>query len=275
MTKKIIKKAVIKKPVIIEKKRGVQVGTKRQPYKTKNKITSLELQQNEITKTEIKKDLQNDSIDNITIEDKKEISENVESIHEQKFNNFLSDNGKDFDENDYKNEVAEIKTETKPEDLETEKKEFDFTGVQNSQNGNVNLNAMKDSQKVLINGMLLLSICDFIFPALIKFIYKYIDTNAKKVDVSKTKLDNEQRQSLKEVADYASAYIFEKVNPMIIFLIGMGAMYYTNFTGELSKVEKTKKIEKPKEDFSSLTDLLTDENQTEFKKEILNPKKKK
>lgn len=264
------KKAPVKKAAPVKKKQGVKPGSKRGGY-NKSKISKIYLQQNEISKNEIAKDLLNAPIDSAIIE-----NENIDTIHETKFNNFLNDNGTDFNESDYEEpENLQPDQDIKPEILEPENKEFDFTQAQDQDKGDVNLNALKDSQKVLINGMLLLSICDMVLPALIKFIYKNIDINAKKVNLSNTKLDQDQRESLKDVADYASAYIFEKVNPMIIFFIGMGAMYYTNFTGELSKIEKTKKPDLKKNDFSSLTDLLINENETPLKNKILNPKNKK
>ena len=243
MAKKIAaKKAPIKKQVKVEKiepKRGVKKGTKRGAYK-KNKI--IENDNNNFIDTEIKTESQQNEapqtsqIDNVP----EQLGTNLineapqTDISETRLNQFINDYAT-FNPDEY--QEAEAKTETTTETT-TEAKEFDFTNSAGQSNG---LNDFKQSSKMMVNGALLLAICDFIFPSLIKFIYKRIDSDAVNIDTSKTKLDAGQKESLMEAANFAAAYVFEKVNPMLVFFIGMGAMYSSNFTEELSKVKTTKK----------------------------------
>lgn len=249
--KKAIKKEVVK-PIkevkkVIEtpqpeiKKRGVQKGVKRGSYK-KNKIEQNEYIDNTIIESEKNEVSETPQINN-TIEPMETDLNEVKDVHKERLDFFLSQNST-FNPDEYK------EAETQPTEVKTEgneaPKEFDFTSNE-AANG---LNDFKNQNKMMVNGVLLLSICDFIFPSLIKFIYKRIDSDAQYIDTSKVKLDNDQKESLKEAANFAAVYIFEKVNPIAIFFIGMGAMYSSNFMSVLSdkkeQIKERKKAQRAK-----------------------------
>ena len=183
-----------------------------------------------------------ETIEPVEVTEPVETAQNDIDIHTQKYEEFLKTS--DFNPDEYKEEVFSEPLKTEEVKNETENKEFDFTGQNNNTNSSVNLDGLKNNQKMMINGMLLLSICDMVFPSMLKFIYKYIDTDSQKIDINKVKLDSDQKSALKDVSDYAAAYIFEKVNPLLLFFIGMGGMYYSNFTGELSNVKIKTKVKK-------------------------------
>ena len=95
--------------------------------------------------------------------------------------------------------------------------------------------------KMLINGYMLLSLCDVIFPYGIKFIFGLFDPNAKKVNASDMKLEPEQRQALMNSADAVAQYVFEKTNPMTVFIICLGLFYGGNFNDALQRAKQKEK----------------------------------
>jgi hypothetical protein len=91
--------------------------------------------------------------------------------------------------------------------------------------------------KMIINGYMLLSICDIVFPYGIKFLFGLFNPKAKKVSASDLKLEPEQRAALLPAADQVAQYVFEKANPMTIFIICMGLFYGTNFSNALNEIK--------------------------------------
>jgi len=92
--------------------------------------------------------------------------------------------------------------------------------------------------KMIINGYMLLSICDVVFPYGIKFLFGLFNPKAKKVKAKDIQLEPEQRQALLGAADQVAQYVFEKANPMTIFIICMGLFYGTNFSNALNEIKE-------------------------------------
>jgi len=257
LNKPIEKIKPVKKPLI--KKAGVKKGTKRGAYnKTKKVITEIEKTENDINTNT---DTINEQIETPPTEIKTELVDSGE----QKYNKFFAEYG------------APVKLETETENVtpvndaqndapKFENKDYDFTNTQNNSSAqsstnananNGNINTIRNNSAQLVNGFMLLALCDFIIPNVIVFIYKKVDARAAHIDVSKTKLDSDQRASLMESANAAAAYIFQVVNPLLVFFVGMAVMYASNIQGELSNVKLRKR--KPVIDENLTSELTPDE----------------
>jgi hypothetical protein len=218
--------------------KGVKKGSKRGPYKKKqnetiiNNVDSVEatieneqrtiepiiepIQNEPIIKNEISTTDLSDSIkqpigqsnnSNDAIKQPSERAEFQQTTAEEKLNSFFNDYQQINDEpNDNKNE---------PEQKQQDPK-----------------------LKMIINGYMLLSICDVVFPYGIKFLFGLFNPKAKKVKAKDIQLEPEQRQALLGAADQVAQYVFEKANPMTIFIICMGLFYGTNFSNALNEIKE-------------------------------------
>jgi hypothetical protein len=218
--------------------KGVKKGTKRGTYKKRtnetiiNKIDSVEatveneqrtiepviepIQNEPIIKNEISSNDISDSIkqpigqsnnSNDEIEQPSKRTEFQQTTAEEKLNSFFNEYQQINDEpNDNKNE--------QPEQRQQDPK-----------------------LKMIINGYMLLSICDVVFPYGIKFLFGLFNPKAKKVKAKDIQLEPEQRQALLGAADQVAQYVFEKANPMTIFIICMGLFYGTNFSNALNEIK--------------------------------------
>ena len=245
------KNGKLKNKFIVEdtKKRGVKKGTKRNPYKPRKNKTNAIISNNITTDSNnVNTDLHktegkiNESIDNTIQNTETEVKTETKLIDksEDKYKKFLSD----YSENDN----SETKTDS---EVKTDNKSYDFTQTNNSsQQVNPQLTGIQKNNSVLVNGYMLLALCDFVIPNGLIWIYKMIDERANEINASEVKLDSEQKESLKESANLAAQYIFQTVNPLVIFFVGMGVMYATNIQTKISvipkkiKVKQIKKIKK-------------------------------
>ena len=75
-----------------------------------------------------------------------------------------------------------------------------------------------------------------------------VDERASEIKSSDCKLDSDQKESLRESANAAAQYIFQHVNPLVIFFLGMGVMYGTNIQNQLKNIPKIKKVIKRKKE---------------------------
>lgn len=94
---------------------------------------------------------------------------------------------------------------------------------------------LKDANAQFANGAMLITFCDLIFPGIILFFFQKIkkDPRAKKVKHVDLCLSDDQVQAIEGVSDYAARIIFEYVNPMVLFLLQLGTMYYMNYKNAL------------------------------------------
>lgn len=131
-------------------------------------------------------------------------------------------------------EVKEKKPKTQPDTRHKDKladilSSYKETPV-NEVNGDVppqpvNLAAQ---DKLIINGYLLLVMCDAFFPLIIKIVIGIFYPALKKIPTHKIKLTKEQKESLEPIADRAAAHMFENANPISMFIFAMGSCYLSN-----------------------------------------------
>ncbi len=147
-----------------------------------------------------------------------------ETSGEEKLNSF-------FDE--YEQAPSKDNTEVKTEPINEPISEP--TQVQNIGNQFTSSQSSKPSLNVLVNGYMLLTIMDIVFPIGIKFIFGLFNKEAKSVNISALKLEPEQKESLRPMADQVAVYIFEKVNPLTMFVLMSSFYYATNLQSEINK----------------------------------------
>ena len=219
---------------------GVKKGQKRGPYKktisnekTIDKMDNVEItnvQELQSTNEPIVKPVQNETI----IEnDVNPINKQVNDEPNVSQSNTLNTGDKQ------QNERAEFKQTSAEEKLNSFFNEYQQVNDEPNDN---NISAPEQKQqdpklKMIINGYMLLSICDVVFPYGIKFLFGLFNPKAKKVKVKDIQLEPEQRQALLSAADQVAQYVFEKANPMTIFIICMGLFYGTNFSNALNEVK--------------------------------------
>lgn len=218
---------------------GVKKGTKRGPYKKTlqnetiiNKVDNVEIanEKPHITNEPVIETIQNEPVV------KNEVSTNDFS------------NGVEQPTSDTNNSNNEIKQQPERAEFQTTSGEEklnsffnEYQQINDDKNESPNTNEQQPSHdpklKMIINGYMLLSICDVVFPYGIKFLFGLFNPKAKKVKASDLKLEPEQRAALLPAADQVAQYVFEKANPMTIFIICMGLFYGTNFSNALNEIK--------------------------------------
>lgn len=239
---------------------GVKAGTKRGPYKqNKNTQNEKTIIKNDSKKATIKKRDFNAAIERIK---NNVIDENVNSVNTKKTlvrddnsgngenqniggssfssetqtTTFQTTSGEEklksfFDEYQQINE--DVNSEQQKADVNTQSEvKHDFSTPQTITKNN--------DLKLLINGYMLLAMCDVVFPTLIRFIFGMFNPKVKRVKITDMKLEPEQREALMASADQVAAYIFEKANPLVIFVVCMGVFYGTNLQSALNNVKDDK-----------------------------------
>lgn len=240
---------------------GVLKGTVRGRYKTKSLTQEIKDDLKTIDKQDLKGEFKNVAINNssnvrtnISKSEKveEEVIKEIKPIvtdGEDKYAAFKVEYGSTPDE---KKEDTEIKTETKQEEKNTEdikNPDVDFTKINSNNSGGAQPTtniANKTASPILVNGFMLLALCDIAIPSLIKWIYLKVDEDAKSVKIKDAKLDEDQREALKESADIAAKYIFEKLHPLAAFGVGLIIFYGQNFMMEVNEVKAKRKVRKMK-----------------------------
>lgn len=233
----LIKKSSVKKAPEPEiKKKGVKIGTKRGSYK-KNKETTTHddflkgVNETIDTKTSVNEtkeiigndnnnpnnntDIINNNIVNIPINN--DTLKNDDVTNEQ-FENFVNENQTD--------------EEFKP---------IEITDIQNISSAQ---NQQLDKQQFahLVNGYMLLSLIDFVFPFFILKILKVVNKSeaVKQIKMSEIKLTNDQKLALKESADIIAKMVFDKLSPETVFIFGLSLFYFDNVSTVLEDRTKEK-----------------------------------
>lgn len=89
----------------------------------------------------------------------------------------------------------------------------------------------------LFNGMFLLKIFNFIFPALLKGVLVLFGVSkAKKLKVANLKLEPDEQEDFQDIADEAAPYIFGKIHPMILGITLFGYTYVRKAMNELDAI---------------------------------------
>jgi hypothetical protein len=218
--------------------KGVKKGTKRGPYKKKQNETII----NNVDSVEATTENEQRTIDPII-----EPIQNEPIIKNEISSNDLSDSikqpiGQSNNSNDaikQPSERTEFQQTTAEEKLNSFFNEYQQINDEPNDNKNEPEQRQQDPKlKMIINGYMLLSICDVVFPYGIKFLFGLFNPKAKKVKAKDIQLEPEQRQALLGAADQVAQYVFEKANPMTIFIICMGLFYGTNFSNALNEIKE-------------------------------------
>jgi hypothetical protein len=217
--------------------KGVKKGSKRGPYKKKqnetiiNKVDSVETttENEQRTIEPIIEPIQNEPI----IKNEISTTDLSDSIKQP-----VSESNNSNDAIKQPSERAEFQQTTAEEKLNSFFNEYQQINDEPNDNKNEPEQRQQDPKlKMIINGYMLLSICDVVFPYGIKFLFGLFNPKAKKVKAKDIQLEPEQRQALLGAADQVAQYVFEKANPMTIFIICMGLFYGTNFSNALNEIK--------------------------------------
>lgn len=100
--------------------------------------------------------------------------------------------------------------------------------------------AIRDANAQLMNGAMLISLCDFFFPMGFDIIHKRVLKNpyAFHVKHKHVVLNEDQVASIEPVSDASARVIFAKVNPLVLFALGMSVMYGTNYKLAMDNVKE-------------------------------------
>lgn len=222
----------------------VKLGTKRGSYKKKiktdentiNKLDNLEIANEQPIQSANDKIIE--SVPNETIVQNEIDSTNIEKTIQSN----VSDGNNTIDEIKQQPQRNEFQSTSGEEKLNSFFNEYQQINDETTDNKNFipdSSNPVRDEKlKMIINGYMLLSICDIVFPYGIKFLFGFFNPKAKKVNAADLKLEPEQRAALLPAADQVAQYVFEKANPMTIFIICMGLFYGTNFSNALNEIKE-------------------------------------
>ncbi len=179
-----------------------------------------EIKQSEIEAQKEITESEGDKIKRESRERNKQFEQTGEQAHEDWMNEYKNVSN----DNERVNNDVETDKEKRPYQKRT-KKEMDSE------------QALKDANAQFANGAMLLTFCDLIFPGIILWFFKNIkkDPRAKNIKHTDIVLTDDQAHSLEKVSDYAAKIIFDHVNPLVLFVINLGAMYYMNMKIKLDE----------------------------------------
>jgi hypothetical protein len=132
--------------------------------------------------------------------------------------------------------IEEIKQPQNPGSLfEQIKKEVEENEkvVQNV-NGAPVQSPIHEAASKVVDGYMLLTICDTFFPMIIKAFFK----KAKGIKDSDIRLSKEQKEHMTPIADDVATGLLSFLDPVTLFFILTGALYFQNTTEAISKKEK-------------------------------------
>jgi hypothetical protein len=216
-----INKVIEKSPV---KSRGIKEIV---IEKHNNRVNSVEPIKSELTIDSIDDNSQKPTESVTALETETQSQTFQETSGEEKLNSFFSE----YEQ--APSEDTEVKTEPISEPIS--EPQYKNSSVENIGNQFTSSQSSKPSLNVLVNGYMLLTIMDIVFPIGIKFIFGLFNKEAKSVNISALKLEPEQKESLRPMADQVAVYIFEKVNPLTMFVLLSSFYYATNLQSEINK----------------------------------------
>jgi hypothetical protein len=90
--------------------------------------------------------------------------------------------------------------------------------------------------KNIVDGYMLLTLMDTFFPMLLKLAYK----KAKRIKDKDIQLSKDQKEHLEPIADEISQQLLSFMDPVSLFFVMAGAMYFQNTTEAISKLPSEK-----------------------------------
>jgi len=104
----------------------------------------------------------------------------------------------------------------------------------NAQNGTQGDTPIHSAVKNVIDGYMLITLMDTFFPFLLKLAWK----KAKKLKDKDIQLSKDQREHLEPIADEIAQQLLSFLDPVSLFFIMAGAMYFQNTSEALSNVKE-------------------------------------
>lgn len=104
----------------------------------------------------------------------------------------------------------------------------------NAQNGTPGETPIHSAVKNVIDGYMLITLMDTFFPFLLKLAWK----KAKKLKDKDIQLSKDQREHLEPIADEIAQQLLSFLDPVSLFFIMAGAMYFQNTSEALSNVKE-------------------------------------
>jgi len=118
--------------------------------------------------------------------------------------------------------------------------------IQNSETGalpeGMPVSPLHETAKNVIDGYVLLTICDTFFPFLLKMFFK----KAKHLKDTDIRMSREQKEHLQPIADEVAVSLLSWLDPFTLFFVLTGSMYYMNMEDALTRYPAPKEIEKDK-----------------------------
>lgn len=101
---------------------------------------------------------------------------------------------------------------------------------------------LHETAKNVIDGYVLLTICDTFFPFLLKMFFK----KAKHLKDTDIRMSREQKEHLQPIADEVAVSLLSWLDPFTLFFVLTGSMYYMNMEDAVSRnpapiIDKDKK----------------------------------
>jgi hypothetical protein len=128
-------------------------------------------------------------------------------------------------------EAGSIFDEIKKEVENNEKSLNDLNNAPGSTPGETPIHS---AVKNIVDGYMLLTLMDTFFPMLLKLAYK----KAKKLKDKDIQLSKDQKEHLEPIADEISQQLLSFLDPVSLFFIMAGAMYFQNTTEALANVKE-------------------------------------
>lgn len=107
--------------------------------------------------------------------------------------------------------------------------------ISNSETGAISestvVSPLHETAKNVIDGYVLLTICDTFFPFLLKMFFK----KAKHLKDTDIRMSKEQKEHLQPIADEVAVSLLSWLDPFSLFFVLTGSMYYMNMEDALSR----------------------------------------
>lgn len=128
-------------------------------------------------------------------------------------------------------EAGSVFDEIKKEVEANEKSLNDLNNPDGKQPGDTPIHS---AVKNIVDGYMLLTLMDTFFPMLLKLAYK----KAKKLKDKDIQLSKDQREHLEPIADEISQQLLSFMDPVSLFFVMAGAMYFQNTSEALANVKE-------------------------------------
>ena len=117
---------------------------------------------------------------------------------------------------------------------EVENNEKSLNNLNNAPGSTPGETPIHNAVKNIVDGYMLLTLMDTFFPMLLKLAYK----KAKKLKDKDIQLSKDQREHLEPIADEISQQLLSFLDPVSLFFVMAGAMYFQNTTEALANVKE-------------------------------------